>query len=78
MAQECPVSLECTLFTSIDCGSHLLHVGQIVEIYADKTCLTDGKPDITKINPIVYAQSAYYDVGRQVDRAFFAGKSYKK
>jgi flavin reductase (DIM6/NTAB) family NADH-FMN oxidoreductase RutF len=78
MAKECPVTIECMLFKSIDCGSHLLHIGQIVEIYADKTCMTDGKPDITKINPIVYAQATYFEVGKQVDRAFFAGKAYKK
>jgi flavin reductase (DIM6/NTAB) family NADH-FMN oxidoreductase RutF len=78
MAKECPVTIECTLFKSIDCGSHLLHIGQVVEIYADKSCMTDGKPDITKINPIVYAQSAYFDVGKQVDKAFFAGKAYMK
>jgi hypothetical protein len=40
--------------------------------------VTDGKPDITKINPIIYAQSAYFDVGKQVDSAFFAGKKYMK
>ena len=78
LAEECPINIECRLFKSVDCGSHLLYIGEVVEIHAEKASVTDGKPDITKINPIIYAQSAYFDVGKQVDKAFFAGKKYTK
>ena len=78
LAEECPVNIECKLFRSVDCGSHLLHIGEVVEIHADASCLTDGKPDIAKINPIIYAQATYFGVGRQVGRAFSAGKDYRK
>jgi flavin reductase (DIM6/NTAB) family NADH-FMN oxidoreductase RutF len=78
LAEECPVNIECRLFKAIDCGSHLLYIGEVVEIHADKACVTDGKPDITKINPIVYAQFAYFDVGKLVGKAFSAGKNYQK
>jgi flavin reductase (DIM6/NTAB) family NADH-FMN oxidoreductase RutF len=77
MAEECPVNIECRLFTSVDCGSHLLHIGEVIEIHADTECLTGGKPDIAKINPIVYTQAAYFGVGEQVDKAFSAGKNYQ-
>jgi flavin reductase (DIM6/NTAB) family NADH-FMN oxidoreductase RutF len=78
MAEECPVNIECTLFKSVDCGSHLLHIGEVEEIHADTSCVTDGKPDITKIHPIVYAQAAYWEFGKQIDRAFSAGRNYQK
>lgn len=78
LAEECPVNIECTVFKAVDCGSHVLYIGEIVEIHADKVCVTDQKPDITKIHPIVYAQSAYFDVGKQVEKAFSAGKKYTK
>jgi flavin reductase (DIM6/NTAB) family NADH-FMN oxidoreductase RutF len=78
LADECPINIECRLFKAVDCGSHLLYIGEVVEIHADKVCVTDGKPDITKINPIVYAQLTYFDVGKQVDKAFSAGKKYEK
>jgi flavin reductase (DIM6/NTAB) family NADH-FMN oxidoreductase RutF len=78
LAEECPINIECRLFKSVDCGSHLLYIGEVVEIHADTACVTDGKPDITKINPIVYAQLTYFDVGKQIDRAFSAGKKYRK
>jgi flavin reductase (DIM6/NTAB) family NADH-FMN oxidoreductase RutF len=78
LAKECPVNIECRLFKSVDCGSHALYIGEVVEIHADSACLTDGKPDITKIHPIVYAQAAYFGVGKEVEKAFSAGKKYSK
>jgi flavin reductase (DIM6/NTAB) family NADH-FMN oxidoreductase RutF len=78
LAAECPVNIECRLFKSVDCGSHLLYIGEIVEIHADKACVTDGKPDATKLDPVVYAQAAYWHVGMQIDKAFSAGREYKK
>ena len=78
MAKECPVNIECRLFKSVDCGSHILIIGEVVEIHADKSAVTDGKPDVVKINPIVYAQSAYWQVGMEAAKAFSIGKEYKK
>jgi flavin reductase (DIM6/NTAB) family NADH-FMN oxidoreductase RutF len=78
MAEECPVNIECKLFKAVDCGSHLLHIGEVVEVYADKACITDGKPDVTKVNPILLAQATYFDIGKQVEKAFSAGKKYRK
>jgi flavin reductase (DIM6/NTAB) family NADH-FMN oxidoreductase RutF len=77
LAVECPVNIECRLFKSVDCGSHLLYIGEVVEIHADRSCVADGKPDTTKTDPIVYAQSAYWHVGNQIDKAFSAGKKYQ-
>jgi len=78
LAEECPVNIECKLFKSVPCGSHLLYIGEVMEIHADKSCLTDGKPDVEKINPIVYAQMTYFGMGNQVESAFSAGKKYTK
>jgi flavin reductase (DIM6/NTAB) family NADH-FMN oxidoreductase RutF len=78
MAKECPVNIECTVFKAVDCGSHHLYIGKIVEIHADPSCVTDGKTDIKKVNPILYTHAAYFDVGNLVDMAFSAGKNYQK
>ncbi|MBN1166460.1 MAG: flavin reductase family protein [Methanospirillaceae archaeon] len=77
LAEECPVNIECKLFESVDCGSHLLIIGEVAGIHADRDCLTEGKPDIAKINPIIYAQSTYYGVGSEIAAAFSVGKQYK-
>ena len=76
LAGECPVNIECRLFKSVECGSHVLFIGEVAEIHADSSCLTDGKPDIAKINPVVYSQSAYFGVGKEIGKAFSAGKKY--
>jgi flavin reductase (DIM6/NTAB) family NADH-FMN oxidoreductase RutF len=78
LAKECPVNIECRLFKEVDCGSHLLYIGEVVEIHADSGCLTDGKPDVAKIHPIVYSQATYFEIGKPVDKAFSAGKKYTK
>ncbi len=78
LAEECPVNIECKLFKSIDCGSHLLYIGEVADIHVDKTCVTDGKPDAAKLDPIVYAQATYWQVGMQIDKAFSAGRKYQK
>jgi flavin reductase (DIM6/NTAB) family NADH-FMN oxidoreductase RutF len=78
LAEECPVNIECRLFKSVDCGSHRLYIGEVVEVHADTSCLTDGKPDIAKIKPIIYSQAIYFGLGKEVDKAFSAGKKYKK
>jgi flavin reductase (DIM6/NTAB) family NADH-FMN oxidoreductase RutF len=78
LAEECPVNIECRLFKSVECGSHRLYIGEVVEVHADTSCLTDGKPDFAKVNPIIYSQAAYWATGKQVETAFSAGKNYKK
>ena len=78
LVEECPVNIECRLFQSVDCGSHALHIGEVVEIHADRSCLTAGKPDITKINPIIYTQLSYFGVGKPIGKAFSVGKKYRK
>jgi flavin reductase (DIM6/NTAB) family NADH-FMN oxidoreductase RutF len=78
LAEECPVNIECRLFSSVDCGSHQLIIGEVAEIHADRSCVTDGKPDIARIRPIIYAQSAYWEHGRQIDKAFSVGRKYQK
>jgi len=78
MAEECPVNIECKLFKSVDCGSHLLYIGEVEEIHVAKACTVDGKPDVTKIDSIVYAQATYWKVGKEIDKAFSAGKNYSK
>ncbi len=78
MIRECPVNLECKLFNTLDCGSHVLVVGEIVETYADKETVLGGLPDIKKVDPIVYANGKYYKVGEYLTDAFSAGKAYKE
>ena len=76
MIQECPVSLECNLIHSLDLGSHVLFVGEIIDTYIDSDCMTDEKPDPLKIDPLIYIHGAnqYRRLGDLVGRAWEIGK----
>jgi len=76
LIQECPVNLECNLIHSLDLGSHILFVGEIMETYIDTDCMTAGKPDPAKIDPLIYTISGgqYQRLGDVVGRAWEIGR----
>ena len=76
LIEECPVNLECKLIHTIELGSHVLFVGEIVETYVKESCMTEGKPDVEKIDPLVYniVDTQYQRLGEVVAKAFHVGK----
>ncbi|MDO4460234.1 MAG: flavin reductase family protein [Clostridia bacterium] len=74
---ELPMVLECK-FISFDEESELL-IGEIVNVSADESVLTDGKIDPAKFNPIVFdpCNYAYRTVGEKVGNAFSDGLKLK-
>ncbi len=73
---ECPVKHECKVIHALDLNSHVLFVGEIMESYMNEDCLSDGKPDTTKIDPLIYSTGTqqYHRLGEAVGRAFSIGK----
>ncbi|MEE8340929.1 MAG: flavin reductase family protein, partial [Candidatus Neomarinimicrobiota bacterium] len=81
LIEECPLNLECKVIHTIEVGSHTVFIGEIMETHANEDCLTNGKPDIIKIDPIIYATGTrqYHRVGDEIGRAYKIGdKSNKK
>ena len=76
LIRECPLNLECKEIHSLDLGSHTLVIGEIVETYISEGCLTDGKADPEKIDPLVYtpAVNRYHRLGEVIAGAFHIGK----
>ena len=76
MIQECPVSLECKVIHTVDIGSHVLFIGEIMETYVDADCMTADKADPAKIDPIIYTTGVrqYQRLGDVVGRAWDIGK----
>jgi len=78
---ECPVNLECRALHILNLGSHEMVVGQIEEILVTEACLTDGQPDVTKINPLLMSSQPkpqYWTLGKPIGPAFSIGKQLKK
>lgn len=56
MIRECPLNMECRVVQVIDVGaSHEIFVGEIVDTFTSEGFLTNGLPDISKMNPFVFS-----------------------
>jgi flavin reductase (DIM6/NTAB) family NADH-FMN oxidoreductase RutF len=80
MITECPYNLECKVIQTVDLSADELFIGEIVAAYSDPRYLTDGKPDLKKINPLILSmpESAYLTVGERVGKAWEMGTNLLK
>ena len=71
---EYPLTLECKVLSWAD-G---ILVGEVVNMSADESVITDGKIDLAKLKPIVFDAAAmtYRSVGNVVGKAWGAGKIF--
>lgn len=75
--EELPMAVECQL---IDYDPNTCRlVGEIVNVCAEESVLTDGKIDPEKLRPITYdsMNHAYYVLGNKVGQAFHDGEQLK-
>jgi hypothetical protein len=51
-------------------------LGEITELHVDADCITEGKVDPSKIDPLIFAPDVlnYYCLGKVVAKAFKVGK----
>ena len=76
LIDELPVALECRL-KSFDDG---ILIGEIVNVSADESVVTDGRVDMKKLKPISFDPfgSTYFGVGEKVGNAFKDGAVLKQ
>lgn len=77
---EFPLIIECRLLHSVELGAHAMFVGEIVGTLVNESALTDGKPDMAKISPLLYSvdQRSYFGVGQPIGKAYSLGLKYHK
>jgi len=75
LIDELPLALECRV-KSFEDG---ILVGEIVNVSADESVVTDGKVDLNKLRPIAFDpfNNAYMGLGEKVGNAFSDGKRIK-
>ncbi len=77
---EFSLILECKMIHHYEIGLHTHFVGEILDVKVDESVLDEsGKPDMKKINPIVFAPDVrqYFGVGDFIGKAFSIGKKLK-
>lgn len=81
LIEQCPVNLECKVVHILNLGSHAFIIGQIEEVHVSENCLTDGQPDVSKIDPVVFCtggRKTYRGLGGELAAAFSVGMEIKK
>jgi flavin reductase (DIM6/NTAB) family NADH-FMN oxidoreductase RutF len=80
MIKECAFNAECKLIQTVDLPMEELFIGEIIGVYTEERYLTEGLPDIRKMNPIVLQmpQKKYVTVGAEVGPAWEMGKKLIK
>lgn len=77
LIEELPMAVECRLISYDEETCRL--VGEIVNVCAEESVLTDGNIDPMKLRPITYdgMNRAYYALGEKVGNAFKDGAALK-
>jgi len=81
LIEQCPINLECKVVHILDLGGDSLIVGRVEETHISEDCLTNGKPDVIKIRPLIYTEPSplqYHALGPVLGKAFSIGKELKK
>lgn len=74
--KEYPLTLECKV---VSWAGGIL-IGEVVNMSADESILTDGKVDLDKLQPVVFDASSmtYRAIGKVVGKAWGDGKKFAK
>jgi flavin reductase (DIM6/NTAB) family NADH-FMN oxidoreductase RutF len=74
-----PVNIACRLERVIELPTNELFIGEIVEAFCDEDCLTDGKPDLEKLDAytLTMPDNRYWRTGPCAGKAWSVGKGYR-
>jgi len=78
---ECPVVLELLLRHTLELGSHIQFIGEIMDVKVREDCLSpEGLPDPVRIDALSFAPliKEYYATGDFIARAFAVGRTVKQ
>jgi flavin reductase (DIM6/NTAB) family NADH-FMN oxidoreductase RutF len=80
MIRQCPLCMECKLVNAVDLPSNTLFIGEIINTYSEERYVTDGKPDIEKIDPftLTMPDNNYWKVGERAGKAWSIGRNFRR
>ena len=67
VVEECPLTLECRLRRTVELGSHLLYLGEVLAVQVDSSLAdAQGHFDIAGAGLLAYAHGGYYALGEKL------------
>ncbi len=79
MISECPLNLECKLVQRLSLGgTDAVFIGEIVQVYCAEEFLTNGMPDVEKMQLFVLTMNdnRYFSLGKVIGKAWSDGKKF--
>ncbi len=79
MIRECPLCLEVAMTQAVEVVANTFFIGEITAAHAHADVLTDGRPDMAKIDPLLLTMpdNRYFALGEVVGAAWRDGKKLK-
>lgn len=80
MIKDCPITMECRVTETVNLPTNYFFIGEIITIFSEEKFLTDGKPDVKKINPFLLTMpdNRFWAIGECVGKPWDAGKALQK
>lgn len=72
--EECPLTFLCKVCDSKEIRGFTMFFGDVVAAYASEECMTDGKPNPIKIDPIIMMGFNYCSLDSVIGQPFAEGK----
>ena len=73
MIEECPLSFLCKVCDTKQIQGFTMFFGDIMAVYMNEDCITDGKPDPVKIDPIIMMGMSYCNLKNIIGQPFAEG-----
>jgi len=75
MIIKCPITMECRVTEVVSLPTNSFFIAEIVSIFSEERFLTDGKPDVKKINPFLLTMpdNRFWSIGDCIGKAWNAG-----
>jgi flavin reductase (DIM6/NTAB) family NADH-FMN oxidoreductase RutF len=76
LIEQCSLNLECKVVHILNLGIHAFVIGEVKESHISDDCLTDGKPDVKKMKPMIFNLESreYSAFGEVIGQAFSIGR----
>jgi flavin reductase (DIM6/NTAB) family NADH-FMN oxidoreductase RutF len=71
---ECPLNFLCKVCDSKEIRGFTMFFGDIVAVYVNEDCVSQGQPDPIKIDPVIMMAFSYLKVERVIGLPFTEGK----
>lgn len=71
MIKQCPITIECEISEILDYDPNQGIIGKVVKSYVNENCLEEGKLDMRKVKPIIWATGGdfnYYELGKRISQ----------